>query len=98
LADLRLEAVACLGDFVGLTPTTFTDFPPSAKIDWARMDSSGRLAAFATSDGRIHLRELASGKEVALFSVTNIWFNDLAFNSAGDQVFALGQNGGNWSE
>ncbi len=98
LADLRREAVACLGDFVGLTPITFTDFPNNAKIDWARMDRSGTLAAFATSDGKIHLRELTSGKEVALFSVANTWFNDLAFNSGGDQVFALGQRGGNWSE
>jgi serine/threonine protein kinase/WD40 repeat protein len=98
LADLRREAVACLGDFVGLTPTTFTDFPSNAKIDWARMDPSGRLAAFATNDGKIHLRELTSGKEVALLSVANTWFNDLAFNSGGDQVFALGQRGGNWSE
>jgi hypothetical protein len=98
LADLRREAVACLGDFVGLTPTTFTDFPGDAKIDWARIDPSGRLAAFATSDRRIHLRELASGKEVALLSVANTWFNDLAFNSRGDQVFALGQQNVNWSE
>jgi WD40 repeat protein len=98
LHDLRREAVACLGDFVGLTPTTFTEFPTNARIDWARMDASGKLAAFATSDRRIHLRELTSGKEVALFSVTNTWFNDLAFNSGGDQVFALGQEGGDWSE
>jgi len=98
LADLRHEAVACLGDFAGLTPTTFTDFPPNAKIDWARMDASGRLAAFATSDARIHLREFTSGKEVALLRVTNTWFNDLAFNPGGDQVFALGQQTRNWSE
>ena len=98
LADLRREAVACLGDFVGLTPTTFTDFPSNAKIDWVRMDPSGKLAAFAASDGKIHLRELTSGKEVALLSVANTWFNDLAFNSGGDQVFALGQRDKDWSE
>jgi serine/threonine protein kinase/WD40 repeat protein len=98
LPDLRREAVACLGDFVALTPTTFTDFPTNAKIDWAQMDASGKLAAFGTSDARIHLRELASGKEVALLSVANSWFNDLAFSSSGDQVFALGQRGKNWSE
>jgi WD40 repeat protein len=98
LADLRREAVACLGDFVGLTPTTFTDFPANSKIDLARMDPSGRLAAFVTSDRNIHLRELTTGKEVALLSVTNAWFSDLAFNSGGDQVFALGQEKPNWSE
>jgi serine/threonine protein kinase/WD40 repeat protein len=97
LPDLRHEAVASLGDFVGLTPATFTDFPTNARIDWARMDSSSRLAAFATSDASIHLRELTSGKEVALLSVTNAWFNDLAFGG-GDQIFALGQRGGSWSE
>jgi serine/threonine protein kinase len=98
LPDLRREAVACLGDFVGLTPATFTDFPTDAKIDWARMDPSGRLAAFATSDAKIHLRQLTSGNEAALFSVKDTWFNDLAFNPGGDQVFALGQQTRDWSE
>jgi serine/threonine protein kinase/WD40 repeat protein len=97
-ADLRNEAVASLGDFVGLTPATFTDFPTNAKIDWARMDPSGRLAAFVTSDGKIHLRQLTTGKEVALLSVKDAWFNDLAFSAGGDQVFAVGQQGRDWSE
>jgi WD40 repeat protein/tRNA A-37 threonylcarbamoyl transferase component Bud32 len=91
MADLRHEAVACLGDFAGLTPTTYTDFPTNARIEWARMDASGRLAAFATSDAKIHLRELTSGKEVALFAITNTWFNDAVFSAGGEQVFALGQ-------
>jgi serine/threonine protein kinase len=98
LADLRHEAVASLGDFVGLTPTTFTDFPTDAKIDWARMDPPGRLAAFVTSDGKIHLRQLTTGKEVAAFSVKDAWFNDLAFSPGGDQAFAVGQQGRDWSE
>jgi serine/threonine protein kinase/WD40 repeat protein len=98
LADLRREAVASLGDFVGLTPVTYTDFPSNVKIDFARIDPSGRLAAFATSDGKIHLRELRSGKEVGLFSVKDAWFNDVAFGPGGDQVFALGQRTANWSE
>src|SRR5262249_39917889 len=43
-------------------------------------------------------RDLTSGKEVAVFNVANSWFNDLAFNADGNQVFALGQQGGTWSE
>ena len=32
LTELRREAVACLGDFVGLTPVTFSDFPSNTTI------------------------------------------------------------------
>jgi serine/threonine protein kinase/WD40 repeat protein len=89
LADLRREAVACLGDFVGLSPTTFTDFTTDREIVKAELSSSGRQAAFEWGDGRIQLRELPSGREIARLSGTNGFFHDFCFNSTDDQFFAL---------
>jgi serine/threonine protein kinase len=88
LADLRNEAVACLGDFVGLTPVTFTNF--STNIESACLAPSGRLAAFGLGDSTIHLLKMPSGKEVAHFAcaATDEVFQVVCFNSAGDQLFA----------
>jgi hypothetical protein len=69
LADLRREAVACLGDFVGLTPLSFTNFP--AEITTSRLSPSGELAAFGLTDGTVQLREMPAGREVARFPTTN---------------------------
>jgi WD40 repeat protein len=87
LADLRQEAVACLGDFLGPGPTTFADF--STNIEFACLAPSGNLSAFALSDKTIHLRETQSGKEEARFAYTNEMLLALCFNYAGDQVYAI---------
>src|SRR5206468_1724002 len=64
LSDLRREAVACLGDFVGLAPTTFTNFPSKPDITWIGFGPAGDLATFALANGTILLLEMPSGKEV----------------------------------
>jgi serine/threonine protein kinase/WD40 repeat protein len=87
LADLRREAIACMGDFVGLTPMTFTNF--HTNIDLVRMDGSGNLAAIRYSDGGIELFQLPSGKALARFTATNGVFGEFCFNPKGDQLFAL---------
>jgi serine/threonine protein kinase/WD40 repeat protein len=87
LADLRREAVACLGDFVGLTPVDLTDFPTN--IQTACLASSGQLAAFALADGTIHLREMPQNTEVARLGYTNgIVWGGLRFSSTDEQLFA----------
>ena len=58
LAELRQEAVACLGNFVGLAPATFADFPTN--IESACLAPSGKLAAFGLSDGTIQVRDMPS--------------------------------------
>ena len=89
LAVLRNEAVACLGDIVGLTPATFTNF--STNIRSACLAPSARMAAFGLSDGDIQLLEMPSGKKAAHFSSagTNEVFGSVCFNSPGEQLFAI---------
>ncbi len=91
--DLRREAVACLGDFIGLAPTTFTDFPTDATIELTRLDPSGRVAAFLLSDESILLRQLPSGAEIAHFRLDGehrpFDRGGLCFNATGDQLYTV---------
>src|SRR5262245_52398353 len=62
---LRLEAVACLGDFVGLAPTTVMEPSTNEWISASQLDPTGKLAAFGLSSGDIVLRQIPSGTEIA---------------------------------
>jgi len=88
LAVLRHEAVACLGDFVGLTPVTFSDFPSNTTVGMVRLDRSGRLAAFGLSDSSLLLREMPSGTEVARLPMDHR-AQSYCFNAAGDQLASV---------
>ena len=87
LDDLRGEAVACLGDFVGLTPTILTNFPAELS-GRACLAPSGQLAAFALTDGTIQLCQMPSGEAVARLPGSHGAFDQLCFNSTGDRLFA----------
>jgi serine/threonine protein kinase/WD40 repeat protein len=91
LADLRQEAVASLGDFAGLTPSSFEDFPAGIS-PWpfpvAALSPSGKLAAFGLRDGSIELREMPSGRQLARFTPTNGPVQSICFSSAGSELFA----------
>jgi WD40 repeat protein len=89
LGDLRHEAVACLGDFVGLTPTTCADFPANSTIEDAALAPSGKLAAFGLSDSTIQLREMPSGKLLRTLKGTNGVFHAFWFNQTEDQLLAM---------
>jgi WD40 repeat protein len=52
---LRQEAVACLGDFVGLKPTTWEE---SEDIDAIAVDATGVQLAIALNGGSVVLRDL----------------------------------------
>jgi WD40 repeat protein/serine/threonine protein kinase/tetratricopeptide (TPR) repeat protein len=61
---LRDEAVACLGDFVGLEPIIWDDFPEdirAAGIQKIALTSDGELMAIALSNGTIQLRNVSRG-------------------------------------
>jgi eukaryotic-like serine/threonine-protein kinase len=62
-AELRREAVACLGDFVGLEPTTWTDF--AGKVEAVEIRPGARQLAVGLEDGTLLLRDLATGGEAA---------------------------------
>jgi serine/threonine protein kinase/WD40 repeat protein len=60
---LRDEAVACLGDFVGLEPITWEDFPEG--ILKIALTPDGEQMAIALDNGTIQLRNVSTGGEVA---------------------------------
>ena len=63
---LRDEAVACLGDFVGLEPITWEDFP--AGIRKIALTPDGAQIAIALDNGTIQLRDFSTGGVVAELS------------------------------
>ncbi|HEY3855288.1 MAG TPA: WD40 repeat domain-containing protein [Verrucomicrobiae bacterium] len=92
LDDLRRETVACLGDFVGLTPAIFTNFPTT--LSAAILDPSGKLALFCLNDGTQSLREVSSDKEIARPQglANGVW----GFNSRGNELFNFGGESNAW--
>src|SRR5262249_52953800 len=62
-AQLRQEAAACLGDFVGLAPAAWARFP--SEIRALAVHPDGRELAIGLADGTILLRDLATGAERA---------------------------------
>jgi WD40 repeat protein/tetratricopeptide (TPR) repeat protein len=63
---LRDEAVACLGDFVGLEPITWDVFP--AGIQKIALTPDGEHLAIALDKGTIQLRDVRTGAVVAQLS------------------------------
>jgi WD40 repeat protein/serine/threonine protein kinase/tetratricopeptide (TPR) repeat protein len=61
--QLRDEAVACLGDFVGLKPIAWEDFP--AGILAIALTPDGEQMAIALDNGTIQLRTVSTAGEVA---------------------------------
>jgi serine/threonine protein kinase/WD40 repeat protein/tetratricopeptide (TPR) repeat protein len=61
--QLRDEAVACLGDFVGLEPIAWEDFP--AGILTIALTPDGEQMAIALDNGTIQLRTVRTAGEVA---------------------------------
>ncbi len=63
---IRREAAACLGDFFGREPATWTDFP--AAVASFAFDPRGAQLALGLGDGTVMLRALATGEETARLS------------------------------
>jgi serine/threonine protein kinase len=86
--ELRREAVACLGDVVGLVPRALRDLPGNAHITQTRLSPGGQLAAFLLFDGTIVLRELPSANEVAALKNEHP-ARSLTFNATGDRFISV---------
>lgn len=67
---LRQEAVNCLGDFVGLDPITWEDFP--AGIRMIALTPDGETIAVALDNGTIQLRNVSTGRVLAQLSETAV--------------------------
>jgi serine/threonine protein kinase/WD40 repeat protein/tetratricopeptide (TPR) repeat protein len=63
LDQLRDEAVACLGDFVGLEPIVWDNFP--AGIRKIALTPHGEQMAIALDNGKIEVRDVSTGGVVA---------------------------------
>ena len=56
LEELRDIAVSCLGDFVGLEPTVWDDFP--SPVEQIALSPASRLLAIGLHNGTVLLREI----------------------------------------
>ncbi len=90
LGELRREAVASLGDFVGLTPAKFAAAPANVPLCQMRLAPNGRLSAFLLGDGTILLQEVPSGKAVAMLKHQSPG-RSLCFNTNGERFISVHQ-------
>ena len=85
---LRQAAVTCLGDFVGLEPITWEDFP--AGIQKIALTPDGEKMAIALANGTIQLRTVSTGRVVAQLSESAV---DLGIDPAKGWLVTAGANG-----
>jgi WD40 repeat protein/serine/threonine protein kinase len=99
VAQLRLEAAACLGDFVGLEPTVWEN---PDDIDFAAFDlhPTGDLLAVVSRRGttsQVLLRNIVTGQEVTrLRPERPAFFYSVKFSGDGRKVFAGDSRGTVW--
>jgi WD40 repeat protein len=84
LGELRQEAVACLGDFVGLAPTTWTDF--TSGIRALEVHPDGWHVVIGLNDGTILVRDLATGADSARLHGHLAPVLRLSFDAAGNRM------------
>ena len=73
---LRQEAAACLGDFVGLEPATWTELP--SPLGAIAFHPDGSRLAVGLNDGTIRIRDASTGTEQARIE-THATGGDFAF-------------------
>jgi hypothetical protein len=91
VVDLRSEAIACLGDYVGLEPTALLelpDAPNTPEIEWSQLHPTDSVAAFALKDGTVVLKDLDSTEDIARFDCEHRPWG-LCFSSTGDTLLSL---------
>jgi WD40 repeat protein/tRNA A-37 threonylcarbamoyl transferase component Bud32 len=90
--ELRQQAVACMGDFVGLEPIVWEDFP--SEIRQIAVRPRVRQLALGLKDGTVSLRHLANGKEITHLQGHQSPIDALAFGPNG-RILASGDHDGN---
>jgi serine/threonine protein kinase/WD40 repeat protein len=91
LGTLRREAVACLGDFVGLESAVIDGFP--SPIISLALPPGAEQVAIGLKDGSVHVRRLADGRPIAVLSGPASAAIDLAFGPEGRSLMALHADG-----
>jgi WD40 repeat protein len=91
LLDLRQEAALCLGDFVGLEPTTWEDFP---EVIWsAALRPDGTALAVGLDDGTVLLRRIPDGAQLARLTGHRSAIANLAFRTDGNELVSTDWSG-----
>jgi len=85
LGVLRREAVACLGDWVGLDPL---DIELKSVSTADALVTDGSLLALATVQGSVTLHETGNGREVAVLQAAGLPVS-LAFDRLGSRLLVL---------
>ena len=91
LVKLRSEAIACLGDFVGLQPKKvleFADDPNTPFIYWAAIHPLDPIAAFGMYNGTMVVKDLESAQEIARFNNEHPP-RGIYFSTTGDALLSL---------
>jgi eukaryotic-like serine/threonine-protein kinase len=86
---LRDEAVACLGDFVGLEPITWDDFPEGIQIQKIALTPDGQWMAIALDKGPVQIRNVSTSARLQL-SESAV---DLGFDPANRCLVTAGTKG-----
>jgi WD40 repeat protein/serine/threonine protein kinase len=90
-AELRHEAVACLGDFVGLAPTIWGDFTSNIRAFELRPNT--RQVALGLEDGALLLRDQATGMTIARLQEHKASVGSLSFDASGNRMASADSTG-----
>src|SRR5262249_44189952 len=88
---LRQEAAACLGDFVGVPPTTWEDF--RADIYTMALHPDGSQVLLGLADGTLLLRSIPTGVEITLPAEHRSAVDSLSFSADGTRLVSLDLDG-----
>jgi WD40 repeat protein/serine/threonine protein kinase len=89
--QIRQEAAACLGDFVGLEPTTWADFPTG--ISSAALHPDATQLAVGLVDGTVLLRRVPDGMPLARLTAHTSAIRGLAFRAGGKELVSTDSTG-----
>jgi WD40 repeat protein len=89
--ELRLEAVACMGDWVGSHPRILASASEGYRFQWLKPSPDGRTVAVSESDNvreRVRMLECSSGQQLGHLEVPGVVW-DLAFTPSGDELVVI---------
>jgi WD40 repeat protein/serine/threonine protein kinase/tetratricopeptide (TPR) repeat protein len=91
LEQVRQEAVACMGDFTGLEPTTFSGF--KAQVSAIAPHPQGTASAIGLSDGTVLIKVLPAGADLARLGEHRAPVTALAFGRDGNKLVSADTGG-----
>jgi serine/threonine protein kinase/WD40 repeat protein len=91
LDQLRNEAVACMGDFVGLEPTVWDRF--SSIVSVIALHPQASQLAVGLEDGTVLVRDLATGNDVARWQAHDRRVHALVFGPGGRPLVSADSQG-----